>query len=311
MRLEYQTTKQTFPILWSDSLLWSNEIEGFKTRFPGCIFCAPDISEYSAREYRAASLNHADFNGRFFLQHDSILIDRSPILSEYRNPPQRASGFSSKATRVIRVLLNSSSASWTQRELAQATGCTAGYVSRILRTLVEQGLVEKKGHGGPGSPIDYLVPEMHTLLSDWQREDYLKKRVTAYRFACEESDHDQLVRMIHESLSDSQHAFTQWTAAWIRNPYRSPPCVSVYVQQETLHWFKPGRPVESGGNLQLFIPEDEGVFHCLQRCDGSPLVSDAQIYLDLVDRRMGDPDAAEAFRNWEGFGKQPSSPNAP
>ncbi len=53
------------------------------------------------------------------------------------------------------------------------------------------------------------------------------------------------------------------------------------------------RPVTEAG--------DEGVFLEIQNVSGLPLVSDAQIYLDLLKTGLRGPDQAEALRNWEGF----------
>jgi hypothetical protein len=306
MRLEYQGTKTTLPIHWSDSTLWKNQASHLKSVSPDCILCAPFLSEYAAELYREElGLNHADCNGRFFLQHGSILIDRSPRLSEHSNPPQEASGFSLKGTRILRALLHESSRIWTQADLVKATQCSAGYVSRVLKTFLRQGLVTKQGFGGRGDPIEYRVPRPELLLAAWKREDRFDKRVRTYRFSCLEPNHDRLVRILHESLSDVQHAFTQWTAAWLRRPTTPPHAVSVYMPEETLHWFKPGSPVDSGGNLHVLVPEDEGNFQCLQTVDDLPLVCDAQIYLDLIDRGFRGPEAAEALRGWEDFGKNP------
>jgi hypothetical protein len=42
----------------------------------------------------------------------------------------------------------------------------------------------------------------------------------------------------------------------------------------------------------------------IQKVSGLPLVSDAQIYLDLLKTGLRGPDQAEALRNWEGFWRE-------
>jgi len=54
---------------------------------------------------------------------------------------------------------------------------------------------------------------------------------------------------------------------------------------------------KGGGNLWLLVPKDRGVFQ------GLPIVSDPQIYLDLVGSGLRGPEAADALRQWEEFSK--------
>ena len=56
-----------------------------------------------------------------------------------------------------------------------------------------------------------------------------------------------------------------------------------------------GRRVEQGGNLLLFYPEDQDVLRQLQRSRHVPLVSDAQIYIDLKGQGLRSEEALEAL----------------
>ena len=61
------------------------------------------------------------------------------------------------------------------------------------------------------------------------------------------------------------------------------------------------RPVSSGGKLRLVIPKDEGVFRPLQTINGLPLVSDVQIYLDVLRAGLRGDEAAAELRRWPDF----------
>jgi hypothetical protein len=61
------------------------------------------------------------------------------------------------------------------------------------------------------------------------------------------------------------------------------------------------RRVNEAGKVWLFVPTDEGVFLETQTVRDLPLVTDAQIYLDLLGTGLRGPDAADALRHWEGF----------
>jgi hypothetical protein len=53
--------------------------------------------------------------------------------------------------------------------------------------------------------------------------------------------------------------------------------------------------VDSGANVMLLKPYDEGVFYGVETKDGSVIVSPIQIYLDLCGIRGRGEEAAEAL----------------
>ena len=99
-------------------------------------------------------------------------------------------------------------------------------------------------------------------------------------------------------------AFTQWFAANLRFPYTDAPVLSAYCsafptdEQLTSLGLN---PVASGGTVWIIVPRDEGVFRCVQEVQGLPLVTDVQIYLDLLQVGLRGPEQAEALRAWDGF----------
>lgn len=61
--------------------------------------------------------------------------------------------------------------------------------------------------------------------------------------------------------------------------------------------------VDNGGNLWLIRPKDEGVFQETQLVNGFNLVSDIQIYLDLLQVSQRGPEQAKALCAWYGIAK--------
>jgi hypothetical protein len=61
------------------------------------------------------------------------------------------------------------------------------------------------------------------------------------------------------------------------------------------------RPVSSGGRLRLVVPKDAGVFRPLQTVKELPLVSDVQIYLDVIHAGLRGDEAAAELRRWPDF----------
>jgi hypothetical protein len=123
-------------------------------------------------------------------------------------------------------------------------------------------------------------------------------------------DPDEIAHKIHRICETQPHAFTQWYAAFLRRPHTVTDVVSLYVSAfPEEHFIKGdllGRRVDSGGSLRLVVPQDDGVFLGKQHSNGLPLVSDLQIYLDLIDAGMRGDEAAEELRNWEQFYKDPN-----
>jgi hypothetical protein len=56
------------------------------------------------------------------------------------------------------------------------------------------------------------------------------------------------------------------------------------------------RPVESGGNVHLLVPNDEGVFYRIQTVGHVPVVCNTQLYLDLLHYPARGHEQAEELR---------------
>jgi hypothetical protein len=56
------------------------------------------------------------------------------------------------------------------------------------------------------------------------------------------------------------------------------------------------QPVADGGRVWFHLPSDEGVFRETRLVNDLPVVSDAQIYLDLQDTGLRGPEQAHALR---------------
>ena len=99
--------------------------------------------------------------------------------------------------------------------------------------------------------------------------------------------------------------FTQWVGAWQRASFTEPVICSAYVSRiPDLSELSPGlvgRRVEQGGNLLLFYSEDQDVLRQLQRSRHVPLVSDAQIYIDLKGQGLRSEEALEALEQCPDF----------
>ncbi|MCX6927253.1 MAG: type IV toxin-antitoxin system AbiEi family antitoxin, partial [Verrucomicrobia bacterium] len=162
------------------------------------------------------------------------------------------------------------------------------------------GFLEKK------SPRQFRLRDPLALLDAWVKADDFARRNTTTRYTVFGGAPLEKARQL-KSWADQQSvriAFTQWVAGWLRHPYTEPVIASAYVarlpEAATLERLSL-RSVNDAGKVWLYVADDDGVFLETQTVQDLPLVSDAQIYLDLQQTGLRGPDQANALRNWEGF----------
>lgn len=261
------------------------------------------LPEPLATEFRAAGICHADLNGRVFIAIPGFILDRDPKENIFRNPGSDTALFAPKASRIIRAVLSQRDREWTQEELTERTGISRGLVSRLLTALVADEYLTKERSSPRGSATQYRVRDFNRLLDAWKVEDDWSERVTVRQYSLLSNDASEIAKNIRDALDSTNVVFTQWFAAHIRHPYTTPPVVSAYIKSPRVPELQFARAVPSGGNLWLIVPADEGVFFETQEQEGFRLVSDVQIYLDLVEMGQRGPDAAKALREWNGFAR--------
>jgi hypothetical protein len=255
----------------------------------------PRILDYC----RQKGLSATDLNGRLYLRAKNLLVDRQALPGRrfrYEHEPRNI--FVGKSVRIIRSLLHDWDRTWIQSELVERTGASPALVSRIVRHLAREGLLKKEGRRFRVQGPD--------LLRAWVDADRLERRVRLERFSVLSGDPMELARALKDvaEFEGTKICFTQWIAGWIRHPYTEPVVVSAYVSRSLPEAILENlglRQVKEAGNVWIFLPNDEGVFLETQTVDDLPLVTDAQIYLDLQKTGLRGPDQAEALRNWEGF----------
>lgn len=250
---------------------------------------------------REAGVACVDLNGRAWIRRGPLFIDRAgkhdgDAIVATPPPPDL---FSAKSSRLARALL-SPRAEWSQADLATQTGISRPLLSRLLDTLNQQGFVRREG-GRRGSR--WIASQPDALLDEWARRDVRSRRVTVHQYSLLVPA-ERIAYQVKSTFGSAQLAFTQWFAAQLRHPYTDAPMVSAYVEAlpgaEVLKSLT-AREVPDGGRLWLLLSKDDGVFQFTQTVNDLTLVSDAQIYLDLLQVGQRGPDAAEALRHWEQF----------
>ena len=259
------------------------------------------LTQRTIAQCKEYGLSAIDLNGRAWLRASGLLVERAALPGrDYRVHSEPRNIFTGKSERIVRSLLSDVTRTWRQKELVSRTDASSGLISRVVRHLLQEGYlseVEKKR---------YLVEDWSALLDDWSEQDSLRDRVSTYRYSTLGGTPLEWSQKLTNLCGEHsiRIAFTQWIAGWLRTPYTEPVVTSAYVDRPpdpSLLDKLQLREVPDAGKIWLHVPEDEGVFRETRTVQGLPLVTDAQIYVDLQDTGLRGPDQAAALRTWEGF----------
>ncbi len=243
--------------------------------------------------YDLAGNCRIDVPGLLHLSHTGI----PPV---HERPRVRANLRTAEAARVVRALLHPAHLPmrWTQREMQKhcQPGVSLGLVNKVVRHLVDEAyLIELDGGG-------FRVADPVKLLFAWR---------DAYRF----DRHQRLgfftllhAKKLQEALASldahagGRAAYASFSAAEFQAPHVRQPKTWLYVAHEELAHLQSlaeAKAVDSGENLVVLVPEDDGVFYLGESLGEGRLraTSLVQTYMDLWHSGGRGQEAAEAVLN--------------
>ena len=217
-----------------------------------------------------------------------VLIQGKPNL--FATPGRPSTAFSPKGARIARVLLADPSRAWRQVEITRETGLSAGYVSKVVGRLLDDGLLERREDGTVRSP------ETSLLLNAWaQHYDFGKHEVLRYHMVGRTGP--KVLQALAERLGGADHltwAATGLAAAWVQDGFADFRLVSAFVSRPPVEGEIPGlRPVDKGANVWLIVPNDEGVLYGAAEYKQVPCVLPVQTWLDLAGHPERSEEAAD------------------
>ena len=233
-----------------------------------------------------------DVPGLLHLQHSG----NAPV---HERPRPTANLGTKEAGRIIRVLLLPAHAGkrWTQRLLQERCEplVSLGLVNKVVRHLRDEAFLESSEGG-------FLVHDPLKLLHAWR---------DMYRFDQQERHgyftllkNWGLVKAVSQvfTKTSGQLLYAGFSAATIQAPNVRQPLTWLYVHRQQITLFEKtfeAKPVDSGANVIVLIPQDDGVF---ANPDGG-LLEDfpvactclPQTYVDLCHSGGRGQEAAEAL----------------
>jgi hypothetical protein len=257
------------------------------------VFAAPYLSEDSINICRESGIGCIDLAGNCYFKFDGVYISRSKYPNPIPNTRPLKEIFSTKSTRILRVLLLNQGKEWYVKDLAKEAGVSLGQTSNVKKILLDYEYIEEV-RGEKKNKIKLAKPDK--LLTDWSDNySYTKSMLFGYYSSDNQGEIEAKIANFCNS-TDTRYAFTLTSADIRLTKYlRDTKRVYVYIEKpfepaaSALKWKK----VDSGENITVLVPYDEGVFYGLQTVGGVKLVSDIQLYLDLKNFKQRGKDAAE------------------
>jgi hypothetical protein len=256
------------------------------------VVAAPYISPEGQRLCKDAGVGYVDLAGNAFLRFDGVLVDRRSPDRPAREKSRLKRLFSPKSSRVLRVLLEQPQMEWTLVRLAAEAAISLRTAHLVINAIDEKAFVDKRRGA-------IRLQQPGALLDLWG-ENY---RVDEHR----RSTHYSLIRNPRElaatlasqaSVQKGRLALTLHSGAALVAPFVRSPDVHAYFRGDVDRLVKAVdlRPVESGGNVHLLVPNDDGVFYRTQPVDHVPVVCNTQLYLDLLHYPARGREQAEELR---------------
>jgi Transcriptional regulator, AbiEi antitoxin, Type IV TA system len=243
------------------------------------VFAAPYISERSREICKSEGVGYIDLAGDTFLQFDSVLVDRVGKDSNSKEQRSLRSILAPKATRVLRALLQAPTQEATVSGLATTCEMSPAGVYLVAQ------LLEAKGYVSRGNNRTIVLREPGRLLRDWA-ENWTIERNKITRYFSFGRDSKEVISALAKASKDGgiEYALTGITGAYLVAPFVRSDEVWSYVGDGAAELIDALdlRPVSSGANIVLLDPYDKGVFQGAREIRGARVVSNIQLYVDLL-----------------------------
>jgi len=255
------------------------------------VFAAPFISDSAAEICRESGAGYIDLAGNCRLAFDGIYIERQGRPNRFVSNRSLRSLYQARSSRVLRALLFNPDLTWKLADLSEAAGVSIGQVFNVKKLLVDR---EWAGFGKDG--LKLVQPE--AVLRDWS-EHYEFRKNAHFNFHSPSTPAETESRLAERLKAEGlRYALTSFSASARLVPAATPYAQVFAYVDGSIHQaaaLLDLNRADSGQNVTLMLPYDEGVFYGMKQIQGINLVSQIQAYLDLAGLKESGEDAAEAL----------------
>ncbi len=248
---------------------------------------APYISEASARICREAGTGYLDLVGNCRLEFRDAYLEKVSPENTYKERRSRASLFSPKSSRIIRLMLGESRP-WKVQQLASAADVSLGLVSKVKKELEEREWIRTTDDG-------VLLADPERVLMEWAQAYSYRDNAVGEYYTMASADNAESAVADWCAREQVRYALTGFSGARMSSPRVRYSRSTVYVESrlEAAAVGAELKTVESGGNFLLLKPHDEGIFLGARVLHGKRVASPVQLYLDLASTPGRGEEAAE------------------
>lgn len=248
---------------------------------------APYISPGTARICKEAGIGFLDLAGNCRLVFGQVFIERQGFPNpKLERRPLRAL-FAPKASRVLRVLLEDAKRSWQVQVLARQAEVSLGLAFKVKQRLLDMEYAQEDEEG-------LRLIKSEELLRQWGAAySYLKSPALDCYGAGDPRELEQAL-VDYCRANSIRYALTLFSGAARVAPFARYSRGFAYASYDAaelargLGW----KPVSSGANFAILTPFDEGLFYGARDVKGDMVVSDVQLYLDLIGYKGRGEEAA-------------------
>jgi hypothetical protein len=210
-----------------------------------------------------------------------------------------------KAVDVDRVLLVKYPERLNLRELAKESSVSLGEAHNVSRALINERLALRESDR---SELKLMDPK--GLLERLAKVNNLLSNAKFLEYYTPEEDISKFLDRL-KPISYPDYAITGLAGAMLVAPFVRPTNIHVYVKKDEDAEALADRlglmPVEANGNVKFAIPGSTGVFYGARVVNGVKVVSDIQLYMDLLNYpARGEEAAGEVYKKIEENWKQGS-----
>ena len=236
-----------------------------------------------------------DVPGLLQLQH----AGNEPV---HARPRPTANLSTPEAGRVLRALLlpDNAGTRWTQREMQKhcEPNVSLGLVNKVVRHLRDEAFIETGEDGG------FRLRDPLKLLFAWRDAYRFDRHERRGYFTLSQGQKLRDVLALLDLRTGGFAAYAAFSAADFQAPHVRQPKTWLYVREQDISLFEElveAKRVDSGENLVVLIPDDDGVFSL---GDGGTMGDNrmrctnvVQTYVDLCHSGGRGGEAAEALLN--------------
>lgn len=241
------------------------------------VLAAPYIGPSTRAICQEAGVGFVDLAGNCRLVFDQVFIERRGLPNPRLERRPLRSIFAPRASRILRVLLENPKRPWQVKQLAAEAGVSLGLAFKVKARLLELEYAREISDG-----VELAKPE--DLLREWGAAFQARKRQQVDCYA--PGDPPELEATLRKYCGQEKirYALALFSGAARVAPFARYARAFAYVDAdlatvaEALGW----KPVPSGPNFTLLSAYDEGVWYGVRKVEGDVVVSDVQLYLDLV-----------------------------